>query len=96
MIYLALQVGVWISAILFVLMPIFQVRKTLQTKTVKGQSVATWWSYAVALTLSALYLSHPLFIESPHTIPWPVLINQAISATLSFFQVYLFYKFKEK
>jgi MtN3 and saliva related transmembrane protein len=80
----------WGSFLLFAIMQVPQMIKTIKTKDVSGVSVLTWIIYTVALMMSAVYLY--FFNEVK---PWPVLINQFFSAFLSFVQVLLFYKYKK-
>lgn len=81
----------WGSFFLFAVMQVPQIFTTIKTKSVVGVSVCTWIIYTIALTMSAVYLYY--FNEVK---PWPVIVNQALSAVLSFLQVILFYHYKNK
>jgi uncharacterized protein with PQ loop repeat len=81
----------WGSFFLFAIMQVPQIITTVKTKNVKGVSVWTWIIYTIALTMSAVYLYYFNQVK-----PWPVIINQALSAVLSFVQVVLFYLYQEE
>lgn len=80
----------WGSFVLFLVMQVPQIIKTIKEKNVEGVSVWTWVIYSIALSMSAIYLYQ--FNEQK---PWPIILNQAFSALLSLLQVVLFYKYKK-
>lgn len=82
----------WLSFVLFAIMQIPQIWKTIKTKDVSGVSVLTWVIYAIALSLSAIYL----ILFNKENKPWPVITNQILSAVMSLIQVVLYYRFKSK
>lgn len=80
----------WISFALFLVMQLPQIILMIRTKKVEGIAVSTWIIYTIALVMSGTYLY--LFNEVK---PYPVIVNQFVSAMLSFFQVVLYYKYKK-
>jgi len=80
----------WGSFLLFAIMQIPQILKTIKSKNVESISVSTWIIYTIALLMSAIYL---FFFNQVK--PWPVIVNQLLSAFLSLVQVILYFIYKK-
>ncbi len=80
----------WLSLVFFIIMPIFQILKTIRTKKVDDVSPAMWLCYAAALSSQGVYLA------LQDKILWPALMNQVASLGLAIFQLFLIGRYRVK